>query len=101
MRYAYLESNIFLGKNNCTVRHYDFKETIMHNTSPLTNDYVQEILHKGTSVLLEQNTQESSLTANLLDKLAQRFKSGNSIPSGGGLGLEEAVQLAEFHVNAK
>lgn len=73
----------------------------MHNTTQLTNEYVQDILYKGVSVLLEHNTQESSLTANLLDKLAQRFKSGNSIPSGGGLGLEEAVQLAEFYVNSK
>lgn len=72
----------------------------MHNTKPLTDEYVQDILHQGESVLLEKNTQEGNFTANLLGKLAQRFKSGNSIPSGAGLGLEEAVRLAEFHVNS-
>lgn len=73
----------------------------MHNTKPLTDEYVQDILYKGMSVLLEQATPESTLTANLLSKLAERFKSGNSIPSGAGLGLEEAVRLAEFYVNSK
>lgn len=73
----------------------------MRNTKPLTDEYVQDILDKGASALLEQNTEESNLTANLLAKLAQRFKSGNAIPSGAGLGLEEAVQLAEFYVNSK
>jgi hypothetical protein len=73
----------------------------MRNTILLTDEYVQDVLSKGVSVLREQATPESNITASLLSKLAERFKSGNSIPSGAGLGLEEAVRLAEFYANPK
>lgn len=73
----------------------------MSSNKPLTDEYVQRILHEGVVVLQEKNTPESNLVVDLMSKLAQRFKSGNSIPSGGGLGLEEAVRLAEFYVNSK
>jgi hypothetical protein len=71
----------------------------MSRTKPLTDEYVQRILDEGVSVLRAKDTPESNFTADLLGKMAQRFKSGNSTPSGAGLGLEEAVRLAEFHIN--
>lgn len=71
----------------------------MRNAKPLTDEYVQDTLGKGVAVLRGRDTVEGNLMADLLGKLADRFKSGNSVPAGAGLGLEEAVRLAEFYVN--
>lgn len=65
---------------------------------PLTNTYVQETLGNAVTVLTEDGGEDKVLIAGLLDKLKSSYASGNSIPVGRGLGLEQAVKLAEHYI---
>lgn len=64
----------------------------------LTNEYVQETLGKAIILLQEDDHEEKVMIAGLLLKLKGAFASGNSIPVGRGLGLNEAVALAEYYI---
>lgn len=69
----------------------------MSVASPLTNEYVQDILADAVTNLKVSGTPEHLLVAKVLSKSAKTYASGNSMPAGRGLGLEETVALAEFY----
>lgn len=71
----------------------------MSETSPLTNEYVQAIIADAVTNLKVSGTPEHLLTAKFLAKTSKAYASGNSTPGGRGLGLEEAVALAEFYAS--
>lgn len=64
---------------------------------PLTSEYVQNTIAKAVTSLKVSGTPEHLLTATLLAKTAKTYASGNAIPAGRGVGLEETVALAEFY----
>lgn len=63
----------------------------------LTNEYVQNTIAEAVTSLKVSGTPEHLLIATLLAKTSKAYASGNTIPAGRGMGLEEIVALAEFY----